>query len=95
MQAGRAVLSCLPDDLQTSGWARVMPPRFHFRLVGTEQVIQDVMGVAAKDIEEAQAEATAAIEELRLQGELTMDAGEWCLEIRSASGVLLCSIQLP
>jgi hypothetical protein len=72
-----------------------MPQRFHFRLADSGGAIEDPIGAAAEDIEEAHTEAMAAIEELRLQGELTMDAGEWCLEIRSASGVLLCSIRLP
>jgi hypothetical protein len=72
-----------------------MPQRFHFRLVSAGEVIEDPIGVAAGDLEEAQAEAMAAIEELRTQGELPEDAGDWHLEIRSASGVLLRSIQLP
>ena len=72
-----------------------MPQRFHFRLVDSGGTIEDPIGAAAEDIEEAHTEAMAAIEELRLQGELPMDASEWRLEIRSASGVLLRSIQLP
>ena len=72
-----------------------MPQRFHFRLASAGEVIEDPIGVAATDVEEAQAEAMAAVEELRLEGELPMDAGEWRLEIRSASGVLLRSINLP
>jgi hypothetical protein len=72
-----------------------MPQRFHFRLVSAEEVIEDPIGAEAEDLEEAQAEAVAALEELRTQGDLPEDAGEWHLEIRSASGVLLRSIQLP
>ena len=72
-----------------------MPQRFHFRLVDSGGTIEDPIGAAAEDIEEAHTEAMAAIEELRLQGELPEDAGKWHLEIRSASGVLLRSIQLP
>jgi len=49
----------------------------------------------SSDLEEAHAEARAAIEELCTQGELPEDAGEWHLEIRTASGVLLRSLQLP
>ena len=72
-----------------------MPQRFHFRLVHSGGTIEDPIGAAAEDIEEAHAEAMAAIEELRLQGELPEDAGEWHLEICNASGMLLRSIQLP
>ena len=72
-----------------------MPQRFHFRLVSAGEVLEDPIGVAASDLEEAHAEAMAAIGELRTQGELLEDAGEWGLEIRSTSGVLLRSIQLP
>ena len=72
-----------------------MPQRFHFRLVDSGGTIEDPIGAAAEDMEEAHTEAIAAIEELRLQGELPEEPGEWHLEIRSASGVLLRSIQLP
>jgi len=72
-----------------------MSQRFHFRLVSSEEAIEDTIGAEAQDVEEAQAEALAAIEELRTQGELPEGAGEWHLEIRSASGVLLRTIQLP
>jgi hypothetical protein len=72
-----------------------MPQRFHFRLVDSGGAIEDPIGAAAEDIEEAHTEALAAIEELRTQGELPADAVEWHLEIRSASGVLLRSFQLP
>ncbi|WP_336490600.1 DUF6894 family protein [Methylobacterium nigriterrae] len=72
-----------------------MPQRFHFRLVSSEEAIEDAIGAEAEDVEEAQAEAMAALEELRTQGELPEDAGDWHLEIRSASGVLLRSIQFP
>ena len=72
-----------------------MPQRFYFRLVSAGEVIEDPIGSAALDLEEAHAEAVAAIEELRLEGELPEDAGDWHLEIRSASGVLLRSFQLP
>ncbi|WP_336491258.1 DUF6894 family protein [Methylobacterium nigriterrae] len=71
-----------------------MPQRFHFRLVSPEEAIEDPIGAEAEDVEEAQAEAVAAIEELRTQGELPEDAGEWHLEVRSASGVLLRTVQL-
>ncbi|WP_336491999.1 DUF6894 family protein [Methylobacterium nigriterrae] len=71
-----------------------MPQRFHFRLVSPEEAIEDPIGAEAEDVEEAQAEAMAALEELRAQGELP-EAGGWHLEIRSASGVLLRSIQFP
>ncbi|HEV7447426.1 MAG TPA: hypothetical protein VGO18_32965, partial [Steroidobacteraceae bacterium] len=60
-----------------------MPQRFHFRLVCGVEVIEDPIGVAAEDLEEAHTEAMAAIGELRTQGELLEDAGEWGLEIRS------------
>jgi hypothetical protein len=72
-----------------------MLQRFHFKLVSAGEVIDDPIGVAASDLEEAHAEARAAIEELCTQGELPEDAGEWHLEIRTASGVLLRSLQLP
>ena len=72
-----------------------MSQRFHFRLVNSEEAIEDTIGAEAQDVEEAQTEAMAAFEELRTQGELPECAGEWYLEIRSASGVLLRSIQLP
>ncbi|KAB1074872.1 DUF6894 family protein [Methylobacterium planeticum] len=72
-----------------------MPLRFHFRLVSAREVIEDPIGAGASDLEEAQAEVMAAIEELRTQGELSEDASEWHLEIRSPSGVLLRSIELP
>ncbi|WP_373876029.1 DUF6894 family protein [Methylobacterium soli] len=72
-----------------------MLQRLHFRLVDSSGVIEDPIGATAEDIEEAHTEAMAAIEELRLQGELPEDAGEWHLEIRSVSGALLRSIPLP
>ena len=72
-----------------------MSQRFHFRLIDSGGVIEDPIGAAAEDIEEAHTEAVAAIEELGLQGELPMDASEWHLEIRSASGVLLRLLHLP
>ena len=72
-----------------------MPQRFHFRLVDRGRTIEDPIGAAAEDIEEAHTEALAAIEELRTQGELPADAVEWHLEICNASGMLLRSIQLP
>ena len=71
-----------------------MPQRFHFRLVDSGGVIEDPISAAAEDIEEAHTEAMAAIEELRLQGELPEDAGKWHLEICNASGMLLRSIPL-
>ena len=72
-----------------------MPQRFHFRLVNSRETIEDAIGAEAKDIEEAQSEAMAAIEDVRRQDKLPEDADEWHLEIRSASGVLLRTIQLP
>jgi hypothetical protein len=72
-----------------------MPQRFHFRLVSARDIIEDPVGALAEDIEEAQAEALSAIADLRRQGDMPDGTGEWRLEIRSASGVLLRSLQLP
>lgn len=72
-----------------------MPQRFHFRLVSAQDVIEDPVGALAEDVEEAQAEALSAIEELRRQGDMSDVTGGWHLEIRSESGVLLRSIALP
>ncbi|KAB1071749.1 DUF6894 family protein [Methylobacterium planeticum] len=72
-----------------------MPQRFHFRLVSAQDVIEDPVGALAEDIEEAQAEALSAIEELRRQGDMSDVIGGWNLEIRSESGVLLRSIEIP
>ncbi|GJE43277.1 DUF6894 family protein [Methylobacterium soli] len=69
-----------------------MPKRYYFRVVCADEIIDDPCGAEAASIEEAEAEALAAFEEMRAEGNLPDDAGAWTLEIRSASGVLLRAI---
>ena len=71
-----------------------MAQRYFFRLVHAETVIEDPTGVVADDLDQALAEAEAAIAELRAAGELPGDAGGWQMEIRDESGTLLRALDL-
>ncbi|MEA1833463.1 hypothetical protein U8607_15365 [Methylobacterium durans] len=71
-----------------------MPQRYFFRLVHAETVIEDTTGVVADDLDQALVEALAAIAELRTEGELPGDAGDWQLEIKDEAGILLSTLHL-
>ncbi|MDR7039309.1 MULTISPECIES: DUF6894 family protein [Methylobacterium] len=71
-----------------------MPQRYFFRLVQAQAVIEDPTGVVADDLDQAITEARAAVEELRLVGELPDDAGAWRMEIRDEAGSLLHVLSL-
>lgn len=71
-----------------------MTERYHFRLRGLSEVIEDEDGVLASSIEVAVAEATQLIAEMRARGELPDPAELWSVEIHTGDGVVLRSLQL-
>lgn len=83
-------LECCPGGLSRSDMAE----RYHFRLRGPNLVIEDEEGVLASSIEVAVAEATQLIAEMNARGELPDPDERWCVEIHTADGVVLRSLQL-
>ncbi|WP_457105887.1 DUF6894 family protein [Methylobacterium sp. P5_C11] len=71
-----------------------MAERYHFRLRGPREVIEDTEGVLATSIEVAVAEATQLIAEMRARSELPDPGERWSLEIHDDAGVVLRSFQL-
>ena len=71
-----------------------MVERYHFRLRGPSEVIEDEEGVLASSIEVAVAEATQLIAEMHARGELPDPDERWCVEIHTTDGVVLRSLQL-
>lgn len=71
-----------------------MAERYHFRLRGPSEVIEDGEGILASSIEVAVAEAGQIIAEMQMQGELPDPDERWCLEIHDDAGVVLRSLQL-
>ncbi len=82
------------DPVRTAGAPRPSLQRYHFNLVCGDAVIEDPVGVEAGSLDEVQDEILAAIDELRSERELDADAGQWCIEIRNASGHLMQAIGL-
>ncbi|GAN48192.1 hypothetical protein ME121_2207 [Methylobacterium sp. ME121] len=85
-----ALSECCADGVSRSD----MVERYHFRLRGPSEVIEDEEGVLASSIEVAVAEATQLIAEMHARGELPDPDERWCVEIHTADGVVLRSLQL-
>ncbi|GLS44387.1 DUF6894 family protein [Methylobacterium brachythecii] len=65
-----------------------MPARFHFDLVKDAEIIRDMDGVEATDIESAIEQAEICLREFRDAGELSGNEG-WTLVIRDEIGTEL------
>jgi hypothetical protein len=83
-------LKCSFDRVSRSD----MVERYHFRLRGPGEVIEDEEGVMASSLEVAVAEATQLIAEMHKRGELADPDEHWFVEIHTADGVVLRSLQL-
>ncbi|MET3415212.1 MULTISPECIES: hypothetical protein [unclassified Methylobacterium] len=71
-----------------------MAERFYFRLKGPDALIEDEEGVLARSIEFDVAEAAQLIADMHSQGDLPDPDERWCVEIHTADGVVLRSLQL-
>jgi hypothetical protein len=71
-----------------------MAKRYHFRLIGPDENIEDEEGVLAASIDQAEAEAVQLVAEMHARDELPDPSERWRLEIHDEDGVVLRSLQL-
>ncbi|MER2267362.1 DUF6894 family protein [Methylobacterium oxalidis] len=71
-----------------------MTQRFYFDLVNRETVISDPCGIEASDLEAAVVAAEAALQELRVTGEVHEFDGAWTLLIRDECGTLIQRLEI-
>jgi len=71
-----------------------MPQRFYFDLTDGFTTIRDEEGVEADDLQVALTYAEKAIQEMRLDGELTRLDADWQFEIRIHDGAVLATLSI-
>ncbi|GEO18629.1 hypothetical protein MAE02_63250 [Microvirga aerophila] len=68
--------------------------RYHFNLINHTERILDDIGIEVSTLEQAQAQALKAVQEMRAEGEDSAEWDEWRLEVSDAAGAVAFSVSL-
>ena len=71
-----------------------MPMRYYFNLINHTERILDDTGIEVSTLEQAQAQALKAVQEMRAEGEDSAEWDEWRLEVSDAAGAVAFSVRL-
>ncbi|MDN3627815.1 DUF6894 family protein [Methylobacterium isbiliense] len=72
-----------------------MAQRFYFDLTDGNTIIRDEEGVEVDDAQAALEQAEAAVQEMRVDGELAGLKGSWKLLVRTSTDTVLAVITIP